>query len=625
MDLRKMLPALEATIVWLFLLQAFRALFASLFGVIYDAVFDQTLSILVVGLDLLLVIVAISTPLLLGLFRVRAGPSLLAVLLVLATRIPMSSGQPGLRLYSAILLVGSAAFYVAYWLWRQPQRLLSGFLAGLGADQLMRAFDYTYDPTLRPEGLPIVIGVALITAAFAVVSNRQPGTMSQDRPHLTAGVVLGAGLFIQTTILALPNALTQWSDLDYHWAAVLLLPATLLPLVPAVRGLAWYLTTWLWPLGSVLSVATILLCFILAALFGGSAAAPLLLTMQFLFLLKLSGGVVKKRVAERQRDWPPGLGVSLGFIVFIVLNFAFAFTFTYPYTVPFFRGLGTPILTLGIFTALLPLVKVPLAPEMGGADLSASALSLTGVVVLAVICFYLSQPPELLRKPAQGPLRLATYNIHYGFDSDWVYNLEHIAETIERDRVDVVMLQEVDAARITSYGVDDALWLGQRLGMHEVFQPTLEKLSGIALLSRYPLDAYGGEWLSSAFEQTAIVYGAVKTQRGPLYAYGLWLGLEPDERAVQLEEALDFIGGENPVALGGDFNATPDSPIYARIREAGLEDPYLLTGDDPAPTSPAVDPSERIDYVWLRGLTPQKAWVSDSVASDHRMAVVEVQ
>jgi endonuclease/exonuclease/phosphatase family metal-dependent hydrolase len=222
-------------------------------------------------------------------------------------------------------------------------------------------------------------------------------------------------------------------------------------------------------------------------------------------------------------------------------------------------------------------------------------------------------------------LRLATYNIHYGFDTDWVFNLEKIAQTIEREGVDIVALQEVDAGRVTSLSVDNALWLSQRLGMHVVYQPTLEKLSGIALLSRYPLQASDGQWLPSHLEQTAIVYGTVKTNQGPLHVYGVWLGLEPDERARQITAALDYIGSENPVILGGDFNATPDSPIYARLLDANLHDPFTTMAQDLAFTSPAQDPQERIDYVWLRGLTAKKAWVPDSIASDHRMVVVEVQ
>jgi endonuclease/exonuclease/phosphatase (EEP) superfamily protein YafD len=50
-----------------------------------------------------------------------------------------------------------------------------------------------------------------------------------------------------------------------------------------------------------------------------------------------------------------------------------------------------------------------------------------------------------------------------------------------------------------------------------------------------------------------------------------------------------------------------------------------LLGISPAPfTSPAIDPESRIDFVFVRDLIPVDAWVSESLASDHRMVVVEL-
>lgn len=625
MSLRKALPVVETTVVWLFLLQALRVLFSSLFGVIYDAIFEQTLPLVVVGLDLLLVVLAMLTPLLLHRFEGQTKLRLGAALLVLAARIPLSLEHPTLRLYISILLLGGAVFYVAHLLWHEPERLMMGFVLGLGADQVLRALDYTYDPTLRPSGLPFVIGGTLLVALVSLYLSRERVPAAETRPPLVVGLALGAALFVETSFLALPNALTHWSGVGYGWTAPLLLLVTLLPLGVAVRALESYLAIWLWPMGGIIAIALALLCFVLAALLGGIVAALLLLLVQFLLLLNLAAGITKKRVARDGGLRSPGLEVSLGLLLFLLFNFAFAFTFTYPYTIPFFRGLGTFFLLIGVLVSTLCAVNVFLEPEVEKIDPARSALNLGGIVVVTFACALLTNTPSLPDAPADETLRLATYNIHYGFDTHWTFNLEEIAKTIETEGVDVAVLQEVDAGRITSFSVDDALWLGRRLGMHVVYQPTLEKLSGIALLSRYPLETSDGQWLTSALEQTAIVHGAVKTRDGPLHAYGVWLGLEPEERLTQVAEALDYIGLEEPVALGGDFNATPDSPIYARVAGAGLSDPFAKAGENSPLTSPAIDPVKRIDYVWLRGLTARKAWVSDSVASDHRLVVVEVQ
>jgi endonuclease/exonuclease/phosphatase (EEP) superfamily protein YafD len=151
----------------------------------------------------------------------------------------------------------------------------------------------------------------------------------------------------------------------------------------------------------------------------------------------------------------------------------------------------------------------------------------------------------------------------------------------------------------------------------------VEHLTGIALLYRFPLQQAEGQLLTSRLEQTAIVQAQVRVGDKPLNAYGIWLGLEPEERAAQLTDALRFITGEGTAVFGGDFNSTPDSPVYRRLVEAGFSDPFVVGGFDPAPTSPSESPRERIDYVWTRGLSAVDAQVLDSTASDHRMVVIE--
>jgi len=619
------LLTVETVVIWLFFLQAIRVLFTALFGVIYDAVFDASLSMLVVALDLLLITLALLTPLLLRWTSMRTVARLTAVLVVLVARIPLSLNVPSVRLYASIVLLGGAAFYLAHVLENAPHRLMTGFIAGLGAEQFLRAWDYTYDPTLHPGGLGPVIGLAAVMAGVSIYLAREPEATAPDRPPLSVGLALGAALFLQTSLLALPNGLARWSGTSYSLAAPLLLLVTLLPLLSVTRTGEQTLALWLWPIGNLLQVLVIVLSLALAALLDGAASALFFLVTQFTLLLSLCAVVSKKRAPPSQARPSPGLEWSLGLCLFLGFSFAFAFTFTYPYTLGFLRGMGTPVLLAGALIAALSLHNVPSDPEAKPVKKNQVAASLGAVITLVVICALLARPPRLSTTRPDQTLRLATYNIHYGFDSNWKFTLDEIAATIEKEGVDVIVLQEVDAGRVTSLSVDDALWLGQHLGMYVVYQPTLERLSGIALLSRYPLAESDGQWLTSALEQTAIVHAALETTRGPLHVYGIWLGLEAEERATQLTEALDYIGAAHPAGLGGDLNATPDSPIYTRLVGAGMQDPFVAADQEMVMTSPAIDPTERIDYFWLRGLSPRAAWVSDSTASDHRMVVVEVQ
>ena len=233
-------------------------------------------------------------------------------------------------------------------------------------------------------------------------------------------------------------------------------------------------------------------------------------------------------------------------------------------------------------------------------------------------------PAESLAK--RGTLRAATYNIHYGYDDEWHFMLEEMAQAIEEADADVVALQEVDTGRITSYSVDDALFLAKRLRMNVAYLPTVEHLTGIALLYRGPEAPMDWRLLTSLQEQTGIVYVNLAHFGRPVHAYGIWMGLSDEDTERQIKEALDFIDDHSPATFGGDFNAKIGSPVADMVETAGFIDPFTALGIDPAPpTSPAIQPKSRIDFVWLRGLLPSEAWVSESLASDHRMVVVEVE
>ena len=101
--------------------------------------------------------------------------------------------------------------------------------------------------------------------------------------------------------------------------------------------------------------------------------------------------------------------------------------------------------------------------------------------------------------------------------------------------------------------------------------------------------------------------------------------MEDEDTLTQISEALDFIGDTAPATFGGDFNAEPDEDVPQAILAAGFHDPFGALGNDPATySSPAIEPRKRIDYVWVRQLEVTSAWVSESLASDHRMVVIEV-
>ncbi len=609
-----LLRNLEATAVLLFLVQSVRVLFSVLFGIIYDTIFAGTIPLTTLGGILLVVIVALLMPLFAP-RRNRRTLLLATALVALLARVPLTINLPAVRLWSSILVVGAAGMYAVTLLRERPRIFPVSLLLAFAADQFLRTAGNTYDVGLRGWWLPVQAALSLATGivSWLAFSRSEAESPAREGIGIVGGLAVGALLFLEISLLGFPNALARWSGVDYAIVAPLLMVVTLLPLMPGVHRVTARL------LGGQLGGLGLLFLALAGLAAGKQTGAPVavlgLLLAQFLVM------TVLLRIVGPRRSDHTGSALALGFLLFLLFNFALAFTFTYPYTIPAFRGMGLYVFLAAAAAVCLPILRpTNLKPGTWNLKPKWHWLSAALVVLLTVAFAW----PSALDLKETGPVRVATYNIHYGYNTPWQLSLEAQARTIKESGADVVMLQEVDTGRITSYGVDDALWLARYLGMQEVYGPALEDLSGIALLTRFPITEAGTRYLTSQLEQTAIVHARVMVGDRPLDAYGVWLGLEPEERARQLGDAMAVIGDASPAVFGADFNSTPDSPTYARIRAAGFDDPFVVGGFDPAPTSPAIEPVERIDFVWARALEVRDARVLDSLASDHRCVVVEL-
>jgi endonuclease/exonuclease/phosphatase family metal-dependent hydrolase len=434
---------------------------------------------------------------------------------------------------------------------------------------------------------------------------------------LQASLFWGGWLFLQTSLLAFPNAMARWSGGAYWFLASFCLLILLLTLAGDD----------LWRVRRGWIDGLPVLVLLLAGLAVGYLSTGLLAVVG---LALAQGAAVALLFSCPLPPWRGGrdrLGpaLALGGVLYLILNFAYAFTFTYAYTLDLFRDLGLPLfLVAGLLTGL-PALGLPARGMSVSRPSRRRLLAAAGVATVLILPVVIMTVPRHRPTPAtDDSFHVATYNIHYGFDTFWHLNLEDQAQTIEASGADVVMLQEVDTGRPTSYMIDDAMWLARRLGMEAVYLPTLEHLTGIALLSRYPILDADTLLLPSELEQTGIIWAELNVSGQPVNAFAIWMGLEPEERIRQLNAALPFINAHpGPAVFGGDFNSTPDSLVYARIQGAGFVDPAISLGLAPPPTSPAITPTKRIDFVWLRDLPPLDARLLDSTASDHRLVVVE--
>jgi endonuclease/exonuclease/phosphatase family metal-dependent hydrolase len=398
--------------------------------------------------------------------------------------------------------------------------------------------------------------------------------------------------------------------------AVVLLVATMLPLIPKLR-----LARWVRSYGPRLLFVALSVAGVLWGYFGSGILASLaLIVVQAMVLV----GLAYMLLNPLKHPSRAGISLAVGMLLFMILNFLNAFAFTYPYTLPEMRGMGWVVYLAAMLTFGFGITVHRATKDPPGGELRSWWAALAGLVVL-VIAVFSAWPKEADPLPDSGMLRLATYNIHYGYDDVWHLTLEDQVRAIRNNEVDVIAMQEVDAGRMTSYAVDNAYFLARQLGMNDAYLPAVEHLTGIAVLYRGPVAPTRQMLLTSIQEQTGIVGVSIQAAAGDLDFYGIWMGLSDEDTQTQIDEAIEFIGDSSPAAFGGDFNARPDEAVALTVLEAGFIEPFVALGQDPAPpTSPAINPRSQIDYVWIRGLLPMEAWVPDALSSDHRMVVVEV-
>ena len=228
------------------------------------------------------------------------------------------------------------------------------------------------------------------------------------------------------------------------------------------------------------------------------------------------------------------------------------------------------------------------------------------------------------------PLRVMTYNIKHGHGNDGVLDLERAAAVIEAADPDVVALQEVDQGCARSGGVDQAAWLGERLGMASAFGPFMDYDGGrygMALLSKLPVVSSRNIALPPGAEPRSALAARLRTvDGGELVVVGVHLYATEQERLAQAQALLGELEGEAaPVILAGDFNSEPGSPVLDLFGQAWN---HPDKGEDRF-TFPSDGARREIDYILVRSrgeLSVAGIDVLDEpLVSDHRPVVLELQ
>ncbi|MFF4879201.1 endonuclease/exonuclease/phosphatase family protein [Micromonospora sp. NPDC000668] len=312
-----------------------------------------------------------------------------------------------------------------------------------------------------------------------------------------------------------------------------------------------------------------------------------------------------------------GYAVAAGMLVFVLgaVGYYSAYDLGYP------NG-AVPVVVAG----LVAVVALTAGPVGRTAPAPLPPVRTTAVVAALALLAPLLADDVPVAGNRDGPperLTVVAYNIRMGFGLDGRLDLDGLADAVQRQAPDVVLLSEVDRGWLLNGGHDTLDLLADRLGMPYVFGPAADPVWGDAVLSRWPvtgprtlpLPAVGAPTGAQALAVTLDLGDGVRTA-----VVSTHLQPPPDQGpVVQARAVADFATGYAagwPLVVAGDLNTEPGDEAFGQFTEAGLVD--ALAAARPLATSPADDPREQIDHVFVSpGLTPTDPVAPRGTASDH--------
>lgn len=256
-------------------------------------------------------------------------------------------------------------------------------------------------------------------------------------------------------------------------------------------------------------------------------------------------------------------------------------------------------------------------------------ISAAVVAVFAILGLRLGHPG-----PAPGRttgLRVMTFNIQAELGGPAA-----VAQAVQAQRPDVFCLQEAGHS-IRKEGLSATV--RKALKGYRIVSD-----GQMAIGSRLPIEAFGSHPMPFNAERRPILECRVRLRNQTvrvLNVHVLAVGWDayqrhrsyfsiPDmrqavaERNAQVNAVLSTAGaGQDLVVLCGDFNTSPRGLLYQRITR-NMTDAFAATGRGLGYTDPSCIPQRRVDFVFCRGLRPVRAFVPQTIASDHRAVVADL-
>jgi endonuclease/exonuclease/phosphatase family metal-dependent hydrolase len=231
-------------------------------------------------------------------------------------------------------------------------------------------------------------------------------------------------------------------------------------------------------------------------------------------------------------------------------------------------------------------------------------------------------------------MKIMSYNIQHGVGDDSILNLERLGNFVRTSGANIVGLQEVDNNwSERSDFVAQAKWISDFLQMEYVYGANLNltplaegeasRQYGLSIISNYPILNHKHYFLTSGSEQRGLLEATIDVNGNHYYLFNAHLGLNQQEREIQMKEILDITSQYNDKKIiVGDFNAIPGEVVpmmEGQFKDVFIQNTQVLT-------FPSNVPQKQIDYIFVsKDVITTNARVEESLASDHLPITVEIE
>lgn len=225
-------------------------------------------------------------------------------------------------------------------------------------------------------------------------------------------------------------------------------------------------------------------------------------------------------------------------------------------------------------------------------------------------------------------IKAITFNIQHCavFPTEKI-DFDAFAEKILSFDADVIGLNEVRGAGVRADYQAQAAILAEKMGYGYYFAKATDigegNPYGNAVLTRLPVKAFETipvpdpvpRGYDGYYETRCLL--KMTLEKPEVTFFITHFGLNPDEQENAVKTLLDHLG-DGPAVLMGDLNATPGSPIIAKIKEKMTDAAKTAERGDPLLSFPSDRPDRKIDYIFTKGAVKATACrIVPGVLSDH--------